>query len=123
MDKLVIKTATEDDFFKRGKKLATLADTGETLPEEHTITFENPLEMVRVLSAARIVLLRTVKMYPGSITSLSTRLKRDRSAVTRDVAILKKAGLVTVEQKVLPGHGRMKEVKTIAYRLKLEAFL
>lgn len=45
--------------------------------------------MVRVLSAARIVLLRTVKMYPGSITSLSTRLKRDRSAVTRDVAILK----------------------------------
>ncbi len=55
--------------------------------------------MVRVLSAARIVLLRTVKMYPGSITSLSTRLKRDRSTVTRDVAILKKAGLVTVEQK------------------------
>ncbi|WP_145535770.1 MarR family transcriptional regulator [Yersinia thracica] len=123
MDKLVIKTATEDDFFKRGKKLATLADTGQTLPEEHTITFEDPLEMVRVLSAARIVLLRTVKMYPGSITALSTRLKRDRSAVTRDVAILKKAGLVTVEQKVLPGHGRMKEVKTTAYRLKLEAFL
>lgn len=123
MDKLVIKTATEDDFFKRGKKLAALADTGHTLPQEHTITFEDPLEMVRVLSAARIVLLRTVKMYPGSITSLSTRLKRDRSAVTRDVAILKKAGLVTVEQKVLPGHGLMKEVKTTAYRLKLEAFL
>ena len=123
MDKLVIKTATEDDFFKRGKKLASLADTGQILPQEHTITFEDPLEMVRVLSAARIVLLRTVKMYPGSITSLSTRLKRDRSAVTRDVAILKKAGLVTVEQKVLPGHGRMKEVKTTAHRLKLEAFL
>ncbi|MBW5837351.1 HVO_A0114 family putative DNA-binding protein [Yersinia enterocolitica] len=123
MDKLVIKTATEDDFFKRGKKLATPADTKQPLPQEHTITFEDPLEMVRVLSAARIVLLRTVKMYPGSITSLSTRLKRDRSAVTRDVAILKKAGLVTVEQKVLPGHGRMKEVKTTAHRLKLEAFL
>ncbi|AHM73458.1 HVO_A0114 family putative DNA-binding protein [Yersinia hibernica] len=123
MDKLVIKTATEDNFFQRGKKLAILADTGQTLPQEHTITFEDPLEMVRVLSAARIVLLRTVKMYPGSITSLSTRLKRDRSAVTRDVAILKKAGLVTVEQKVLPGHGRMKEVKTTAHRLKLEAFL
>ncbi|CNK81459.1 HVO_A0114 family putative DNA-binding protein [Yersinia aleksiciae] len=123
MDKLVIKTATEDDFFKRGKQLAALVDTGKALPEEHTITFEDPLEMVRVLSAARIVLLRAVKMHPGSITSLSTRLKRDRSAVTRDVAILKKAGLVTVEQKVLPGHGRMKEVKTTAHRLKLEAFL
>ncbi|HDL8284405.1 TPA: HTH domain-containing protein [Yersinia enterocolitica] len=123
MDKLVIKTATEDDFFKQGKKLATLADTGQPLLQEHTITFEDPLEMVRVLSAARIVLLRTVKMYPGSITSLATRLKRDRSAVTRDVAILKKAGLVTVEQKVLPGHGRMKEVKTTAHRLKLEALL
>ncbi|CND89826.1 putative transcriptional regulator [Yersinia rohdei] len=123
MDKLVIKTATEDEFFKRGQQLAALADAGQVLPEEHTITFEDPLEMVRVLSAARIVLLRTVKKHPGSITSLSTRLKRDRSAVTRDVAILKKAGLVTVEQKVLPGHGRMKEVKTTALRLKLEAFL
>ncbi|OVZ89847.1 MarR family transcriptional regulator [Yersinia alsatica] len=123
MDKLVIKTATEDEFFKRGKQLAALADVGQTLPEEHTITFEDPLEMVRVLSAARIVLLRAVKKHPGSITSLSTLLKRDRSAVTRDVAILQKAGLVTVEQKVLPGHGRMKEVKTTAHRLKLEAFL
>ncbi|CFQ52690.1 putative transcriptional regulator [Yersinia frederiksenii] len=123
MDKLVIKTATEDEFFKRGKQLAALADVGQTLPEEHIITFEDPLEMVRVLSAARIVLLRAVKKHPGSITSLSTLLKRDRSAVTRDVAILQKAGLVTVEQKVLPGHGRMKEVKTTAHRLKLEAFL
>ncbi len=52
-----------------------------------------------------------------------TRLKRDRSTITRDVAILNKAGLVTVEQKVLPGHGRMKEVKTTAHRLKLEALL
>ncbi|MEQ9719596.1 MarR family transcriptional regulator [Yersinia alsatica] len=123
MDKLVIKTATEDEFFKRGKQLAALADVGQTLPEEHIITFEDPLEMVRVLSAARIVLLRAVKKHPGSITSLSALLKRDRSAVTRDVAILQKAGLVTVEQKVLPGHGRMKEVKTTAHRLKLEAFL
>ncbi|CQH54520.1 HVO_A0114 family putative DNA-binding protein [Yersinia frederiksenii] len=123
MDKLVIKTATEADFFTRGKQLAALADAGKVLPAEHTITFEDPLEMVRVLSAARIVLLRMVKMHPGSITSLSTRLKRDRSAVTRDVAVLKKAGLVTVEQKILPGHGRMKEVKTTAHRLKLEAFI
>ncbi|ATM96291.1 putative transcriptional regulator [Yersinia frederiksenii] len=123
MDKLIIKTATEDEFFKRGKQLAALADVGQTLPEEHTITFEDPLEMVRVLSAARIVLLRAVKKHPGSITSLSTLLKRDRSAVTRDIAILQKAGLVSVEQKVLPGHGRMKEVKTTAHRLKLEAFL
>ncbi|CFR19699.1 MarR family transcriptional regulator [Yersinia frederiksenii] len=123
MDKLVIKTATEADFFTRGKQLAALANAGKVLPAEHTITFEDPLEMVRVLSAARIVLLRMVKMHPGSITSLSTRLKRDRSAVTRDVAVLKKAGLVTVEQKVLPGHGRMKEVKTTAHRLKLEAFI
>ena len=123
MDKLGIKSATEGDFFKRAKQLAALADAGKALPEEHTITFEDPLEMVRTLSAARIVLLRAVKMYPGSITSLSTRLKRDRSAVTRDVAILEKAGLVTVEQKVLPGHGQMKEVKATALRLKLEVFL
>ena len=43
MDKLVIKTATEGDFFKRGKQLAALADAGKALPEEHTITFEDPI--------------------------------------------------------------------------------
>ena len=33
------------------------------------------------------------------------------------------AGMVTVENKVLPGHGRMKEVRAAASRFRLEALV
>jgi len=38
---------------------------------------------MRVLSPAKLELLRAVKAHPGSIGSLASRLGRDRSAVTR----------------------------------------
>ena len=46
---------------------------------------------------------------PGSITDIAARLQRDRSAVKRDLDELEQVGLVTIAEKVLPGHGRMKE--------------
>jgi predicted transcriptional regulator len=58
---------------------------------------------------------------PGSITDIAERLRRDRSAVKRDVDEMERAGLVTVAEKVLPGHGRMKEVRATARRLRLQA--
>ena len=67
------------------------------------------------------VLFRAVKEMPGSITEISERLHRDRSAVKRDVDELERAGLVTVAEKVLPGHGRMKEVRATAHRFSLQA--
>ena len=50
-------------------------------------------------------------------------MKRDRSAVTRDVAALGIAGLVTVTEKIHPGHGRMKEVRARANAIKLETLV
>ena len=50
-------------------------------------------------------------------------MKRDRSAVTRDVAALGKAGLITVTEKTHPGHGRLKEVRARAKAIKLEALV
>ena len=50
-------------------------------------------------------------------------MKRDRSAVTRDVAVLGKAGLITITEKIHPGHGRMKEVRARAKAMKLEALV
>jgi hypothetical protein len=51
------------------------------------------------------------------------KMKRDRSPITRDVAALGKAGLVTVTEKTHPGHGRMKEVRARAKAIKLEALV
>jgi predicted transcriptional regulator len=64
-----------------------------------------------------------VKEAPGSITLIAERLRRDRSAVKRDVDQLAQAGMVTIEAKIHPGHGQMKEVRAAARRFKLEALV
>ena len=121
MTKLTIKTGTEEDFFKRGRQLAKAADRGERLPAERIISFEDPADVMKLMTEARLALIRAVKEMPGSITEISKRLHRDRSAVKRDVDELERAGLVTVAEKVLPGHGRMKEVRATAQRFSLQA--
>lgn len=123
MNKLVVKTGDEVDFFKRGRKLAQLADRSKMLPEESVVSFEDPTDLLKLLTTAKLALFRSIKEQPGSITAISERLHRDRSAVKRDVDELAKVGLVTVEQRVLPGHGRMKEVRVAAQCFKLEALL
>jgi len=123
MKKTLLKAATEQDFFRRGKALARSADKGDELPEEHTISFEDPADLLRLLTASRLDVLRAVKSEPGSITVIADRLHRDRSAVKRDVDQLALAGMVTIQSKVLPGHGRMKEVRAVARTFRLEAMV
>lgn len=121
MSKLIVKTATETDFFQRGKKIAKRADQGKRLPDERVISFEDPAEVLALLTQGRLALFRAVKEEPASITALAIRLHRDRSAVKRDVSALEGAGLVCVETRIHPGHGRMKEVRALAKHFVLEA--
>jgi predicted transcriptional regulator len=121
MTNLTIKTGTEDDFFKRGHQLGRAADRGERLPDERVISFEDPAEVMKLMTETRLALFRAVKDTPGSITNIAERLHRDRSAVKRDVDEMERAGLVTITEKVLPGHGRMKEVRAVANRFRLQA--
>ena len=123
MKNIILKAGTEQDFFQRGKTLARLADAGKPLPEERTVSFEDPAELLRLLTASRLDVFRSVKDEPGSITVIAGRLHRDRSAVKRDVDQLAQAGLVTIETKVLPGHGHMKEVRAAAASFRLEAMV
>ena len=123
MTKLTIKTGTEKDFFARGRRLAKAADRGEPIPAERIISFEDPADMLSLLTPATLELLRSVKEAPASITIIAARLQRDRSAVKRDVDQLESAGLVIVETKTLPGHGRMKEVRPVARSFRLEALV
>ena len=123
MKKFTIKTGTATDFFRRGKLLAKLADAGKELPNEAIVSFEDSADLLRLLTQARLALFRAVKEQPDSITGISERLPRDRSAVKRDVDILEKVGMVSVESKILQGHGRMKEVRVTAQQFRLEANL
>ena len=121
MSKLTITTSSEREFFERGRRAARAADRGERLQTERILSFEDPAEMMRLMTSARLALFRTVRDAPGSITDLAQRLHRDRSAVKRDVDALQDAGMVVVTEKTLPGHGRMREVRAAARSVRLQA--
>lgn len=120
MSKLAIKTGMEGDFFERGRRLAKAADRGEQLPDQRIISFEDPADVMKLITTTRLAVFRAVRDMPGSISQISERLHRDRSAVKRDAEELERAGLVTITDKVLPGHGRMKEVRATANRFSLQ---
>ncbi len=119
--KTIIKTETVADFFKRGRTIARLADQGKAIPAQRIIAYEDPEDLARMLTTTKISLFRAIKERPGSITDIAIRLKRDRSAVKRDIDDLEQVGLLSVEEKTHPGHGRRKEVRVAAQRVVLEA--
>lgn len=121
--KVIIKAGGAEEFFQRGRNIAKLADRRKKIPEEKIIAFEDPEEFSRLMTAGRMALFREVKASPGSITEISARLHRDRSAVKRDVDELARAGLLVVEELPLPGHGRKKEVRAVARRVVLSAVM
>ena len=123
MKNVTLKAGNEQDFFRRGQALARLGDAGQSIPEERTVSFEDPAQLLRLLTASRLDVFRSVKGEPGSITVIADRLHRDRSAVKRDIDQLAQVGLLTIETKTLPGHGHMKEVRANAGVFRLEAMV
>lgn len=120
---MLLHISDEKMFFENGKRVSRLADTGKLAAEEKTISFEDPSDLLQVLTASRLAVMRAVLEKPRSITEVAEFLGRDRSAVKRDVSMLADAGLVVVEEMPLPGHGRKKEVRPAADTLRLEAVL
>ena len=121
MKKVVITQATAKDFFIRGKALAKRLDRHERIKAKDmaaTITFEEIGDLLHALSPARLELIQAVKSEPGSITNLAQRLNRDRSAVTRDVELLRQLGILEVEDRPEPGHHRQKWVSPRAPVMK-----
>ena len=88
LTKLTIKTSSEEDFLRRSRRLAKSADCGEKLPDERIVSFEDPADMMKLVTAARLAVFRAIRDMPGSITEISARLHRDHSAVKRDADAL-----------------------------------
>jgi predicted transcriptional regulator len=121
--KVTLRTGSTDDFFKRMLERAKKLDRGETLPSGITITFEDPADLLEVLTAERVRLLRRVKEGSQQVSALATGLKRDVRAVSRDVSLLEKAGLLRTSYQSNPGHGRLKLVESVAQQYRLVADL
>jgi predicted transcriptional regulator len=118
-----IKTGSTSEFFGRLRGRAEKLDRGESLPAEITIAFEDPMELLNVLTAERVRLLRRTKAGSLPISDLASGLKRDVRAVSRDVVLLEKAGLLRTSYRANPGHGRLKIVEPVAQEYMLTASL
>ncbi len=118
---LKVSTGAVEEFFKRSQDRARKLDRGERLPTELRLTFEDPADLLRVLTAQRVRVLRAVRKKPAPVTELAIVLKRDRTAVKRDVKILTSFGLVKIHEETNPGHGRRKIVEPLASRYELVA--
>lgn len=123
MRKTEIRVEGADSFFERGRKFAKLADRNRRIPKSKVISFEEVESLLHLLTEKRVLLLKQVRERPASISDLAKTLKRDRSAVTRDVQILERFGVLQVTEKPLPGHGRHKWVTPVAHHIQLTASL
>lgn len=123
MTKVVIRTDDVDGFFARAKDAARRADRGQAFEVKVTLAFEDPHRMFTVLSEARRRLMLEVMHEPKSINELTQRLHRNRSAITKDVGLLEKVGLVVSQRQANPGHGIQKVVRSIAPKIEMVATL
>jgi len=112
-------TGTADAFFRRSAARAQKLDRGEKLLPEMRLTFEDPADLPGVLTAQRVRVLDAVRRKPAPVSELATVLKRDRTAVRRDVRILMTFGLVNTHEEANPGHGRRKIVGALASKCVL----
>jgi predicted transcriptional regulator len=109
-----------EGFFGRAREHARKLDKGEKLEPEITISFENPADMIRVLSVGRIRLLKMAKKH-SLVVELANCLNRDIRAVSRDIDLLENFGLVHSKYVPNPGHGKRRVVETRAAKYQLVA--
>ena len=123
MTKVVIRTDDVVGFFARAKDAARRADRGQPFDGKITLAFEDPQRMFTVLSEARRRLILEVMHEPKTINELTQSLHRNRSAITKDVGLLEKVGLVVSQRLANPGHGIQKVVRSIAPKIEMVATL
>jgi predicted transcriptional regulator len=123
MTKVVVRTDDIASFFHRAKDTARRADRGMPFEGKVTLAFEDPQRMFTVLSEARRRLMLEVMREPKTINELSQRLQRNRSAVTKDVGLLERVGLLVSQRQANPGHGIQKVVRSVAPKIEMVATL
>jgi predicted transcriptional regulator len=123
MTKVVIRTDDVAGFFSRARDAARRADQGQPFEGKVTLSFEDPQKMFTVLSETRRRLMLEVMTEAKSINELTHRLHRNRSAITKDVGLLEKMGLVVSRREANPGHGIQKVVQSVAPRIEMVATL
>lgn len=108
----------------KGRAVARALDArAPNLPYAVTLTSLEFGSFISELTPKRFELLRLAIKKSRSISELALALSREQSAVSKDVARLKKLGLVRVEEVSNAGHGRKKIVIPVADSISITANL
>jgi len=119
--RVTVSSGSIEAFIGRSLERSRKLDHGGRLPSEITMTFEDPADLVRVLSAERVRVIHAVREKPAPVSELDEKLRRDRKAVKRDVALLESFGLVNSREEINPGHGRKRVIEPRAAKYQLVA--
>lgn len=120
---IIVKTGTANEFMARVKRIMRAADKRGAIQPSYTLSFEEPAEMLHFLSETKIKLINAIRKHPDSITNIAKAIKRNRTAVYRDIHEMELFGLVKTHEEINPGHGRHKIVRAAASAFKLEAYI
>jgi predicted transcriptional regulator len=110
-----------EGFARRSLARAKKLDRGEPVPASISITFDDPLDMLAVLTPQRVKLIEVIKRKPMSVSDLAARLKRETRSVRRDVNRLEQVGVVKTHRATNPGHGSVRIVASVAETISLTA--
>lgn len=121
--KTIIGVANFEEMMERSLHRAEKRTRGERVRPERRILFEHPEDMVAFMTPHRIRLYREVKDRALSVTDLARALDRNRSAVSRDIKVLRERRLVKLTKTVNPGHGLVTLVSARAKNVELRAQL
>jgi predicted transcriptional regulator len=119
--RVTLSSGSVEAFIGRSQERARKLDRGARLPSEITMTFEDPADLIRVLSAERVRVIHAIRERPAPISELAATLRRDRKAVKRDISLLESFGLVNAREEINPGHGRRRIIEPRAARYQLVA--
>lgn len=119
--RVTVSSGSVEAFIGRSLERARRLDRGEKLAPEITMTFEDPADLVRVLSAERVRVIHALREKPAPVSELAATLRRDRKSVKRDVTLLESFGLVNAREEINPGHGRRRIIETLAAKYQLVA--
>jgi predicted transcriptional regulator len=122
-----MKTKVRSDGFeghkRRSLKRAERLTKGEAVEAEKIITFADKADMMACLSNERMRLIEIVRRKRLSVSLLAAELERDRTAVTRDVQMLRGFGLLRLRKENNPGHGVVQIVEPVADRLVMQVVI
>jgi predicted transcriptional regulator len=123
MTTVSIRTGNVEGFFARAREAALKADRGEDFEGKVTISFEDPDQMLLLLSGGRRRIMLEVMKRPHTVQDLANILNRNRSTIVKEIRFLEQKGLLSRKRSQTRENGSEVFVEAIAPKIELVAML